>query len=116
VIWQKRQIQKDGFKVVATKVEGVQNKDLADLMDKVRAKIGSGIVVLAIVEADKISVIAGVSKDLTAKFNAGNIIKDLCGKLGGKGGGRPDMARGGIGEVSDIQSLDNELQNIYNSF
>jgi alanyl-tRNA synthetase len=112
--------QKDGFKVVATKVEGVQNKDLADLMDKVRAKIGSGIVVLAIVEADKISVIAGVSKDLTAKFNAGNIIKDLCGKLGGKGGGRPDMARGGIsgtdGESGNIQNLDNELQNIYNSF
>jgi alanyl-tRNA synthetase len=104
---------KDGVKIVSVQIKGIASKGLADLLDKVKAKLQSGVVVLALVEGEKISLIAGVSKDLTTTFNAGDIIKTLSSKLGGKGGGRADMARGGAAGATNIAKLDTELANLF---
>jgi alanyl-tRNA synthetase len=82
---------------------------LRDLLDQLKNKIGSGIVVLAAVNDGKIALIAGVSKDLTGTYSAGNIIKALAPMLGGKGGGRPDMAQGG---GTDVNALPKALQEV----
>jgi alanyl-tRNA synthetase len=100
----------DGVKVLSTKVAGVEAKDLRDLVDKLKAKLKSAIVVLAVVKDEKISLVAGVSKDLTDKYNAGQILNKVATQIGGKGGGRPDMAQGG---GSDIAKLANALQSVY---
>ena len=58
-------------------------------------KLGSGVIVLASNHDDKVAILAGVTKDLTKKYHAGNILKELLGKFGGRGGGKADMAQGG---------------------
>ena len=85
----------DGVKLLSTVVEGVSGKDLRDIADKLKDKLGSAVVVLAVVSGDKISLVAGVTKDLTDKYQAGKILNHVAQQVGGKGGGRPDMAQGG---------------------
>ncbi len=85
----------DGVKLLSTVVEGVSGKDLRDIADKLKDKLGSAVVVLAVVNGDKISLVAGVTKDLTDKYQAGKILNHVAQQVGGKGGGRPDMAQGG---------------------
>ena len=85
----------DGVKLLSTIVEGVNGKDLRDIADKLKDKLGSAVVVLAVVSGDKISLVAGVTKDLTDKYQAGKILNHVAQQVGGKGGGRPDMAQGG---------------------
>ncbi len=84
-----------GVKLLATKLEGADPKGLRDLVDQLKNKLQSGIVVLAAVNGDKVSLIAGVTKDLTGTAKAGDLIKLAAEKVGGKGGGRPDMAQAG---------------------
>jgi alanyl-tRNA synthetase len=84
-----------GIKLLATKVEGVEASGLRDLLDQVKAKLGSGAVVLAAVEGEKVSLVAGVSADLTQWLKAGEVLNHVAQQIGGKGGGRPDMAQGG---------------------
>lgn len=85
----------DGIKVVAKKVSVENPGQLRDLADKFRDKIQSGIVVLGAVSGKKALLISVVTKDLTDKYHAGNIIKKVAGMVGGGGGGRPDMAQAG---------------------
>jgi alanyl-tRNA synthetase len=84
-----------GVKVLATEVKGVPAKDLRDLADKLKDKLGSAIVVLAVVSDKKVSLVAAVTKNLTDKYQAGNILNHVATQVGGKGGGRADMAQGG---------------------
>jgi alanyl-tRNA synthetase len=91
-----------GVKVLAVRVEGVGGNDLRDLQDQLKNKLGSGVVVLGTAEGDKVSLIAGVTQDLTAKVKAGDLIKALAPMVGGKGGGRPDMAQGGGTDASGL--------------
>jgi alanyl-tRNA synthetase len=84
-----------GVKVLATEVKGVPTKDLRDLADKLKDKLGSAIVVLAVVSDKKVSLVAAVTKNLTDKYQAGNILNHVAIQVGGKGGGRADMAQGG---------------------
>ena len=95
-------VEIDGIKVLATKVEGVEAKSLRDMLDQLKTKLGSGVVVLAAVEDDKVSLVAGVTKDLTDRVKAGDLIKNLAAQVGGKGGGRPDMAQGGGTDVAAL--------------
>ncbi len=99
-----------GAKVLSVKLEGVDGKTLRTTLDQLKNKLGSGVVVLAAVEADKVSVAAGVTQDLTAKVKAGELVQDVSTKLGGKGGGRPDMAQGG---GTDIAALAGALESVY---
>ncbi|MEE9614733.1 MAG: alanine--tRNA ligase, partial [Thermodesulfobacteriota bacterium] len=85
----------DGVKVLAVRVESGGAKELRETADALRAKLGSGIVVLGSSQDGKALLLAAVTKDLTARFSAGEIVKRLAPVVGGKGGGRADMAQAG---------------------
>jgi alanyl-tRNA synthetase len=85
-------------------------KDLRDFGDKLRDKLGSGILALGSVKDEKVSLIVMVSKDLTNRFHAGQIIKEMAGILGGTGGGKPELAQSG---GKDPAKLDAALEALY---
>ena len=97
------------FKVLAANLEGADAATLRDTLDQVKNKLGTAVVMLAAVEGDKISLVAGVSKDLTSRIKAGDVIREFAGRLGGKGGGRPDMAQGGGSDVAGLAAALDEL-------
>lgn len=84
-----------GRVTLITTVENMDAKALRNLHDGVKSKLENAVIVLAGVEGDKVSLIASVAKDFTASIKAGDIIKHLATELGGKGGGKPDLAQGG---------------------
>ena len=97
------------FKVLAANLEGADAATLRDTLDQVKNKLGTAVVMLAAVEGDKISLVAGVSKDLTSRIKAGDVIREFAGRLGGKGGGRPDMAQGGGSDVAGLAAALDDL-------
>jgi alanyl-tRNA synthetase len=84
-----------GVKVLVAKLDGVEAGDLRTLLDQLKNKLGSGVVVLGAASGGKVSLIAGVTADLTARIKAGEVVNVAAAKVGGKGGGRPDMAQAG---------------------
>ncbi len=97
----------DGVSLLAVKLDDLDIKSLRNLNDQIKSKLDSGILVLASVIDGKISLITSVTKDLIPKYHAGNLMRELTQRLGGKGGGRPDMAQGG---GSNIEALDESLE------
>jgi alanyl-tRNA synthetase len=85
----------NGVKLLAASLDGADPKSLRDTVDHLKNKLGSAVIVLAAVSGDKVSLIAGVTKDQTGKVKAGDLIKMVAEQVGGKGGGRPDMAQAG---------------------
>ncbi len=85
----------NGINLLAIELKDVGGKELRDIADKLKDKIGSVVIVLAAVNNGKVSLISGVTKDLTSKYQAGKILNHVAIQIGGKGGGRPDMAQGG---------------------
>ncbi len=86
----------NGVKVLVSELEGVDAKNLRTMLDDLKNRLGSGVVVLGIKTGeDKVSLIAGVTKDLTGKVKAGELVNMVASYVGGKGGGRPDMAQAG---------------------
>lgn len=97
------EIQKVGdVSVLIKKLEGMDAKTLRTFIDNTKNQLKSGIVVVGSVADGKVSMAAGVTKDLTDKFHAGNIIKNIAVVVGGSGGGRPDMAQAGGSEVDKL--------------
>jgi alanyl-tRNA synthetase len=88
--------------VLATTVDGADAKSLRGVADQVRSKLSSGVFFLAAVEGDRAALIAGITGDLTDKLQAGDLLKYVTGKIGGKGGGRPDMAQGATSNVAAL--------------
>jgi len=88
-------IEIDGIKVLAAKLEGGDSKGLRDIVDQLKNKLGAAAVVLAVVDGDKVSLAAGVTKDETKRIKAGELVNHVAQQVGGKGGGRPDMAMAG---------------------
>ncbi|MEB2320467.1 MAG: alanine--tRNA ligase [Pseudomonadota bacterium] len=84
-----------GVRVLTARLEGADAKTLRETMDKLKDKLGSAIIVLGSDLGGRVSLIAGVTPDLTARFKAGEIVNHVAGQVGGKGGGRPDMAQAG---------------------
>ena len=84
-----------GVKVLATRADNLERAQLRTLIDNLRNKLGSGVVVLGSVTDGKVALIVGVTKDLTSRVQAGKIIAEVAKKVGGSGGGRPDMAEAG---------------------
>ncbi len=84
-----------GIKVLAANLEGADVKTLRETLDQLKNKLGSSAVVLAAVNGKKISLVAGVSKDAVDKIKAGDLVNSVASQVGGKGGGRPDMAQAG---------------------
>ncbi|MDO9047269.1 MAG: alanine--tRNA ligase [Methylobacter sp.] len=92
----------DGIKVLAVKLDGVDPKSLKDMVDQLKNKLGNAAIVLAVVEGDKVSLIAGVTKDQMGRIKAGDLVNFVATKVGGKGGGRPDMAQAGGNDPSGL--------------
>ncbi len=91
-----------GAKVIAARLDGVDPKAMRDMLDQLKNKLGSAIILLAAVNADKVNLIAGVTKDLTGQCRAGDLVKLAAEKVGGKGGGRPDMAQAGGSDPAGV--------------
>ena len=102
-------VEVQGVKVLAAHVEGADAKTLRDTMDQCKNKLGSAVILLAAVNDDKIALTAGVTGDLTDRLKAGDLMREIAQRLGGKGGGRPDMAQGG---GSDVQALPEVLKSV----
>ena len=93
--------------VLSTVVEGADAKSLKTVADQVRSKIEKGVFFLVAKEGDKASLVAGVTKNLTADIKAGDLMKHVSSQLDGKGGGRPDMAMGAASDLTNLaQALD----------
>lgn len=84
-----------GVKVLVAKLDGADSKALRGMVDELKNQIGSGIILLGNVADDKVGLIAGVTKDLTGTVKAGELVNFVAQQVGGKGGGRPDMAQAG---------------------
>ncbi len=93
-----------GIKLIAAEVSGTDKESLRQLVDSLRQKIGSGVVALGTADDGKVALIAGVTKDLTAKVHAGKLIQALAKMVGGSGGGRPDLAEAGGKDTSALKS------------
>jgi alanyl-tRNA synthetase len=94
----------NGVKVVVGEVANVDREGLRQLVDSLRQKLGSGVVALGMPDDGKVALIAGVTKDLTAKVHAGKLIQALAKQVGGSGGGRPDLAEAGGKDTSALKS------------
>ena len=99
-----------GVKVLATRADNLERAQLRVLIDNLRTKLGSGVVVLGSVSDGKVALIVGVTKDLTSRVQAGKVIAEVAKKVGGSGGGRPDMAEAG---GKDPAALDSALSESY---
>jgi alanyl-tRNA synthetase len=93
-----------GVKVIAEEVQNVDREGLRQLVDSLRQKLGSGVVALGMPDNGKVALIAGVTKDLTSKVHAGNLIRALAQQVGGSGGGRPDLAEAGGKDTAKLKS------------
>jgi alanyl-tRNA synthetase len=100
-----------GAKVLAATLDGADAKTLRDTMDSLKERLKSAAIVLGAVNDGKVSLIAGVTSDLTAKMKAGDLVNFVAQQVGGKGGGRPDMAQAGGSEPA---KLPNALQSVKN--
>ena len=103
-------IEINGIKVLSTRIDNADRKVLRDTLDQVKSKLGSGVVVLGTAEQEKVSLIAGVTQDLTKKIKAGELVNYVAKQVGGKGGGRPDMAQAG---GDNPAALDNALASVH---
>jgi alanyl-tRNA synthetase len=92
----------NGAQVLAASLDGADPKSLRDTVDQLKNKLGSGVILLAAIDGDRIALTAGVTSDLTDKLRAGDLMKEFAGRLGGKGGGRPDMAQGGGSDIAGL--------------
>jgi len=99
-------VEVKGVKVLSQRVDALDKSQMRNLVDELRGKLGSGVVVLGAAADGKVSLIVGVTKDLTTKVQAGKVVSQLAALVGGKGGGRPDLAEAG---GSDAGALDGAL-------
>ena len=100
-----------GVKVLAHRVDNLDRSQMRTLVDQLRDKVGTGVVVLGSATDGRVALIAGVTKDLTGRVQAGKVIAQVAAKVGGKGGGRPDMAEAGGDKP---EALDAALNDVYN--
>ncbi len=101
-----------GTKLLATRVDGVEGKQLRTLVDELRQKLGSGVVLVASEKDGGVTLALGVTKDLVDRFKAGALISELAGIVGGKGGGRPDFAQAGGKDASKLDDVFARLEAI----
>ncbi|TMP80235.1 alanine--tRNA ligase [Pseudoalteromonas phenolica] len=99
----------NGVKLLVANVAGTESKALRGMVDDLKNKMSSGVIALGVANGDKVSLIAGVTKDLVGKVKAGELVNHMAAQVGGKGGGRPDMAQAG---GSQPENLDAALQSV----
>jgi alanyl-tRNA synthetase len=104
--------QVNGVAVVAGRIDGLDADGLRAVADRLRERLGSGIVLVGSVVDDKVNLIAAVTKDLTKRFHAGKLVQEVARAVGGSGGGRPDLAQAGGKEPA---KLDAALDGVYDA-
>ncbi|MDN3379289.1 MULTISPECIES: alanine--tRNA ligase [unclassified Pseudoalteromonas] len=97
-------VEINGVKLLVANVEGTESKALRGMVDDLKNKIGSGVIALGVADGAKVSLIAGVTKDLTGKVKAGELVNHMASQVGGKGGGRPDMAQAGGSQPENLST------------
>ncbi len=100
----------NGVKLLVSQLDNVEPKIMRTMVDDLKNQLGSAIIVLATVEEGKVSLIAGVTKDLTDRVKAGELIGNIAQQVGGKGGGRPDMAMAGGSDASALPAALNSVE------
>ncbi|MEE4408488.1 MULTISPECIES: alanine--tRNA ligase [unclassified Serratia (in: enterobacteria)] len=100
----------NGVQLLVSRLDNVEAKMLRTMVDDLKNQLGSAIIVLATTADDKVSLIAGVTKDLTDRVKAGELIGQVAQQVGGKGGGRPDMAQAGGTDVSALPAALNSVE------
>jgi len=100
----------NGAKVLAAQLDNIEVKQLRDTLDQLKSKLGSAIVVLGTVNDDKVVLVAGVTKELSKQIKAGELINYVAQQVGGRGGGRPDMAQAGGSEPAQLPSALQSVQ------
>ena len=99
----------DGLKVIAAKIDGADPKALRETVDRLKSKLGSAAVVLATVNAGKVALVAGVTGDCTDRIEAGSLANHVARQVGGRGGGRPELAQAG---GSDPSAVDQAIRSV----
>jgi alanyl-tRNA synthetase len=99
-----------GTKVVAARVDGVEGGDLRTMVDELRDKLRSGVVLLASEKKGRVTLALGVTADLTGRFRAGDLVREVARVVGGKGGGRPDFAQAGGKDASKLDEAFERLE------
>ncbi len=102
----------DGARVLAARAEGATGKDLRELVDEMRTKLGSSVVLLAAEDGGRVSLALGVTKDLTDRYRAGDLVREVAAVVGGKGGGRPDFAQAGGSDASKLDAAFERLHEL----
>jgi alanyl-tRNA synthetase len=97
-------IEINGIKVLAARLDGADAQTLRDTLDQLKNKLGSAAVVLGTVSGDKVSIVAGVTRDQTDRIKAGDLVNAVASQVGGKGGGRPDMAQAGGNQPENLDA------------
>ncbi|OUS69540.1 alanine--tRNA ligase [Pseudoalteromonas sp. A601] len=97
-------VEINSVKLLVANVEGTESKALRGMVDDLKNKIGSGVIALGVADGAKVSLIAGVTKDLTGKVKAGELVNHMASQVGGKGGGRPDMAQAGGSQPENLST------------
>ncbi|MGE8394802.1 MAG: alanine--tRNA ligase [Pseudomonas sp.] len=97
-------VEVKGVKVLAARLDGQDGKALLALVDQLKNKLGRAVILLGSVHEEKVVLVAGVTKDLTGQLKAGDLMKQAAAAVGGKGGGRPDMAQGGGVDTAALDS------------
>ncbi|MDU0203439.1 MULTISPECIES: alanine--tRNA ligase [Paenibacillus] len=109
--------QAAGVSVLAAQVNAADMDSLRNIVDEMKAKLGSAVIVLGAVADDKVNLVAAVTPDLVAKgFHAGKIIKEVAAAVGGSGGGRPDMAQAGGKDASKLQAALSGVEGLLSQF
>jgi alanyl-tRNA synthetase len=104
-------IDVQGVKLLVANMQGIEPKALRGMMDDLKNQLQSGIIALGVASDGKVNLIAGVTKDLVGKFKAGDLVNHMASQVGGKGGGRPDMAQAG---GTEPENLDKALASVKN--
>jgi len=99
-----RAVSVNGVNVLAARVDGADGKALLALVDQLKNKLGTAVILLGGEFEGKVVLVAGVTKDVSSQYKAGDLMKQASAAVGGKGGGRPDMAQGGGTDVAQLES------------
>ena len=105
----------NGTRVLSARLDGMERAQMRVLADSLRNKWKSAVIVLAGSDGDGVSIVAAVTKDLTAKVQAGKLVSGVAQAVGGKGGGRPDMAEGGGKDASQLSSALDQVYGVVTS-
>ena len=98
--------------MIRARVDGVSGSELRAMIDDLRGKLGSGIVLLAAVEDGRVSLALGVTPDLAKRWKAGDLVREIAAVVGGKGGGRPDFAQAGGSQPEKIEEAFAKLEEL----